>query len=103
MTSFYGKAGLAALLAQSDILVCLLPRTPETEDILDAQSLEKLPDGAGLINAARGEHIVADALLNALERGKLAHATLDAPQRTPACNLPVLGAPQNYRYPAYCV
>lgn len=83
VTSFHGKAGLAALLAQSDILVCLLPRTPETEDILDAQSLEKLPDGACLINAARGEHIVADALLNALDRGKLAHATLDVFRNEP--------------------
>ncbi|NBP72606.1 MAG: glyoxylate/hydroxypyruvate reductase A [Alphaproteobacteria bacterium] len=49
--SFHGEDGLFALLERSDILVCLLPLTPETEDVLDATTLGALPRGAVVINA----------------------------------------------------
>lgn len=74
---FTGAGGLAALLARSDILVNLLPLTPDTRGILDATTLAQLPAGASLINVARGGHLVELDLLRALDDGHLAHAILD--------------------------
>jgi len=72
-----GVRGLDEMLARSDILVCLLPMTPETENILDAGLFARLPRGAGLINAGRGRHLVEADLLAALDSGRLAAAVLD--------------------------
>jgi glyoxylate/hydroxypyruvate reductase A len=74
---FAGNERLAAFLARSDILVCLLPLTPATNGILNARTLGLLPKGAALINAARGAHLVVDDLLAALASGHLSGATLD--------------------------
>ena len=65
------------MLARSDILVCLLPLTPDTRGVLDAASLALLPRGAFLLNAARGGHVVQADLLAALDSGQLAGAALD--------------------------
>jgi glyoxylate/hydroxypyruvate reductase A len=59
------------------MLVCLLPLTVETENIINARTLAALPRGAYVINAARGEHVVDADLLAALDSGHLAGATLD--------------------------
>ncbi|MEE8444716.1 MAG: glyoxylate/hydroxypyruvate reductase A [Alphaproteobacteria bacterium] len=75
--SFHGEAGLARFLARTEILVCLLPLTPGTRDILNAGLFAGLPQGACLINAARGGHLIEDDLLAALESGQIAEATLD--------------------------
>jgi len=75
--SFHGPDGLAPFLARSEILVCLLPLTPATRDILCAANFARLPEGAFLINAGRGGHLVDADLLAALETGRIAHATLD--------------------------
>ncbi len=77
MCCYHGAAGLTSFLAASEILVCLLPLTPETENILDARLFAQLPDGASLINVARGDHLVEGDLLAALDSGRMAHATLD--------------------------
>lgn len=77
VTCFHGPDGLADLLACTDILVCLLPLTPETEGILCAGLFAQLPAGARLINAARGGHLVEEDLIPALETQQLLHATLD--------------------------
>ncbi|MCZ6496353.1 MAG: glyoxylate/hydroxypyruvate reductase A [Alphaproteobacteria bacterium] len=77
VTSFHGADGFLPFLNRSDILVCLLPLTPETEGILDASAFAALPSGAALINAARGGHVVEADLLAALDSGALGAATLD--------------------------
>lgn len=75
--SFHGADGFAPFLARSEILVCLLPLTPDTETILNADLFAKLPTGASLINAARGGHQVEDDILTALDSGRLSEVTLD--------------------------
>lgn len=77
VATYAGPEGLAALLAQADILVNLLPLTPATTGFLDAATLARLPAGASLINVARGGHLVESDLLRALDSGHLAHAILD--------------------------
>lgn len=83
LRSHAGDAQLAAFLADCDILVCLLPLTPATRHCLNARLFAQLPRGASLINVARGEHLVEDDLLQALDSGQLARATLDVFEREP--------------------
>ena len=77
VTSFHGADGFLPFLNRSDILVCLLPLTPETTDILDARAFAALPKGAALISVGRGPQVVEDDLLAALATGHLDGATLD--------------------------
>ena len=77
MTCHHGADGLPAVLAHSEILVTLLPHTPQTENIINAQTLAWLPRGARLINPGRGALIDDAALLDALDSGLVAGATLD--------------------------
>ena len=77
VTGFHGAEGLGPFLERTEILVCLLPLTPETEGIINADTLARLPRGAVVINAARGGHVVDDDLIKALDAGHLAAATLD--------------------------
>jgi glyoxylate/hydroxypyruvate reductase A len=80
---FAGATGLPRLLGRSEILVCLLPLTPETEGILNAGTLALLPKGAALINAARGAHLVEEDLLAALASGQISAAVLDVFREEP--------------------
>jgi glyoxylate/hydroxypyruvate reductase len=73
----YNSDGLEAFLAQTEILVCLLPLTDETSGILNAKLFEKLPAGAKVINVGRGQHLVEQDLLAALESGQISSAVLD--------------------------
>ena len=77
LLGYAGSTGLSALLVRSEILVCLLPLTAETEGILNASTFAMLPKGAALINAARGGHLVEEDLLAALASGRLSAAVLD--------------------------
>jgi len=75
--SYHGKDGLAPFLARSEILVVMLPLTPETEGLLDAKTLALLPRGAKFVNVGRGRLVDEDALIAALRSGQIAEATLD--------------------------
>jgi len=72
-----GEAALDGFLASCRVLVNLLPLTPQTENILNRQTLGRLLPGGYLINVARGAHLVDDDLLALLDSGHLAGATLD--------------------------
>lgn len=75
--SLHGDAGLAKALSSAAILVTLLPKTPETENLLNADRLALLPKGAVILNPGRGALIDDEALLAALDAGHVGHATLD--------------------------
>jgi glyoxylate/hydroxypyruvate reductase len=81
--TYAGPGGLFQLLPQSEILVCLLPLTLETEGILCARTFAALPRGAGLVNAGRGGHLVEEDLIRALDSGQLSAAALDVFQEEP--------------------
>ena len=83
ITCLSGDEGLRAALQRADILVLLLPLTDETENLLDADTLALLPEGAMIVNPGRGPLIDDDALIAALDRGHVAHATLDVFREEP--------------------
>ncbi|TDL75996.1 glyoxylate/hydroxypyruvate reductase A [Palleronia sediminis] len=78
VTSATGRDGLDRTLAGADIVVTLLPLTPDTECLLDAGRLAAMRPGAVLVNPGRGGLVDDAALIAALDRGHLGHATLDA-------------------------
>lgn len=80
---YSGAAGLQDFLAATRILVCLLPLTPDTEGILNRDTLSRLPPGGYLINVARGAHLVEEDLLALIEQGHMAGATLDVFRHEP--------------------
>jgi glyoxylate/hydroxypyruvate reductase A len=83
VTCFAGEDGLDAFLAGTRVLVCMLPLTPETSNLLDRPTLAKLPEGAFLINVARGGHVVDPDLLTLIRSGHIAAATLDVFRNEP--------------------
>lgn len=81
--TFAGADTLATFLSRCDILICLLPLTPQTRGVLDRRLFRALPRGASLINVGRGGHLDQDALLGALEYGQLNRAILDVTDPEP--------------------
>ncbi|PIF22468.1 glyoxylate/hydroxypyruvate reductase GhrA [Candidatus Pantoea floridensis] len=81
--SFHGRDRLNAFLDGTQVLIDLLPTTPETTNLIDSQLLRVLPHGACFLNLARGAHVVEADLLAALNSGKLAAAALDVFQTEP--------------------
>jgi len=77
VTSYAGDEQLSTFLSNTEILICLLPLTTKTENILNADLFAKLPQGAAIINPARGAHLVEADLIAALDCGSLSGATLD--------------------------
>jgi glyoxylate/hydroxypyruvate reductase len=75
---FHGADQLEPFLNQTDIAVCLLPLTAETEGIFNARTFAMMPKGAMLVNVGRGRHVVDKDLIAALDTGQLSHAALDA-------------------------
>jgi glyoxylate/hydroxypyruvate reductase A len=73
----HGPDGLAPSLRGAQIVVTLLPRTPGTENTLNAETLALCAPGAVILNPGRGALIDDDALLAALATGRIGHATLD--------------------------
>ena len=80
---FAGHDQLDAFLQASRVLVCLLPLTAETRDILNLKHLSLLRSGGYVINVARGAHLVDDDLLTLLDSDHLAGATLDVFRNEP--------------------
>jgi glyoxylate/hydroxypyruvate reductase A len=79
----HGPEGLIRALDGADIVVTLLPKTPETENILNAQTLALTAPGAAILNPGRGPLIDDAALLAALDSGQLGQATLDVFRQEP--------------------
>ena len=75
---FHGRDQLERFLNQTDIAVCLLPLTRETEGIFCARTFAMMPRGAMLVNVGRGKHVVEADLIRALDLGQLSYAALDA-------------------------
>jgi len=77
VTTFHGMDNLKKAVLDADYIVCLLPLTRETENILDKSFFRQLKKGSCLINVGRGGHLDEDALLEALADGRPATACLD--------------------------
>ena len=107
--SYSGKEGIQTLLRRTNILVCLLPLTSETQGLLNEQTLAVLPKGAAVINFSRGSILHIKALTGLLDSGHLSHAVLDVfdeeplPPESPLWThpritvLPHIAAPTNIR------
>ncbi len=79
----YSEAELDVFLAQTNILVCLLPLTEQTQEILDLELFKKLKKPAYLINAGRGEHLVEEDLIYGIDTNTLTGACLDVFEKEP--------------------
>ncbi|HLX02055.1 MAG TPA: NAD(P)-dependent oxidoreductase, partial [Trinickia sp.] len=83
VTAYAGAEQLDAFLDGVKVLVNLLPSTPDTNDVLNRNTFAKLARGAYLVNVARGAHLVEADLLEALQDGQIAAATLDVFRNEP--------------------
>ena len=79
----YGAEALPQMLGECDYVAAILPSTTETRDLFDAEMLAHMKEGATLINAGRGDLIVEEDLLAALDAGQVGHAVLDVFQTEP--------------------
>jgi glyoxylate/hydroxypyruvate reductase A len=81
--SFSGIDTLDGFLAGTRVLVCMLPLTKETSNLLDRSRLSQLPEGAYVINVARGAQLAEPDLLALIKAGHIAGATLDVFRNEP--------------------
>jgi glyoxylate/hydroxypyruvate reductase A len=80
---FFGEQGLAQVLVKTDILISLLPLTPQTKYILDIKTLSLIPKGGQIINFSRGAVINTEDLVTLLDNNHLKHAVLDVFEKEP--------------------
>ena len=83
VTAFAGEGEKQQFLATTEILVCLLPLTHETQGILNKKLFLQLPKGAHIINVARGGHMVDEDLIAMIDNGHLSGASLDVYHQEP--------------------
>jgi D-3-phosphoglycerate dehydrogenase / 2-oxoglutarate reductase len=88
-----GVGGVEELLGRADIVTLHVPKTPETVNLIDAEAIAAMRQGARLINCARGELVDLDAVVAGLESGKLAGAALDVFPSEPFTEHPVFARP----------
>lgn len=79
----YGTDDLDSVLAASDFVVVLVPLTDETQGMIGADALRAMKDGAWLINVARGEVVDEEAMIAALQSGRIGGAVLDVFEEEP--------------------
>jgi glyoxylate/hydroxypyruvate reductase len=87
---YFSKNQLSDFLLEINVLICLLPLTPETQGILNLEFFKKCNEGTYLINVARGKHLVEEDLIHALDAGYLSGALLDVYHSEPL--------PQNHAF-----
>ncbi|PHQ80809.1 MAG: glyoxylate/hydroxypyruvate reductase A [Thalassobium sp.] len=83
ITCLHGSAGLNQALTDAEILILLLPLTPLTHNLINAERIAHLAKGGFVINPGRGALIDDGALRAALDSGRIAHATLDVFRHEP--------------------
>jgi glyoxylate/hydroxypyruvate reductase A len=110
-----GSDGLSELLAETNILISMLPSTPDTQELLNFEALETMPQKASFINFGRADVVNLEALTHHLDSGHLAHAVLDVfdveplPAKDPIWShpsitiLPHIAAPTNHQTAAKIV
>jgi D-3-phosphoglycerate dehydrogenase len=79
--------------AEADIITIHLPKTPETENWLNAEAFAKMKDGVRVVNVARGQLLDDQALVEALQSGKVAGAAIDVFRDEPVTDHPLFGMP----------
>jgi D-3-phosphoglycerate dehydrogenase len=84
-----GAESIEELLGRSDLVTVHTPKTPETINLIDAEAIAAMKDGARLVNCARGELVDLDAVMAGLESGKLAGAALDVFPSEPFTEHPI--------------
>jgi len=88
-----GLDDLDELYARADVITLHVPKTPETVNLIDADAIAAMKDGARIVNCARGELVDLDALLAGLESGKVGGAALDVFPAEPFTDHPILSRP----------
>jgi len=83
VVTYAGSDQLAAMLPKCDVVVCLLPLTPQTTGILSTPLLDRMKRGAALVHLGRGAQMVTKDVVAALDAGQLGHAYLDVFETEP--------------------
>ncbi len=97
-----GREELHAFLNQTRVLINLLPNTAQTVGIINSELLDQLPDGAYVLNLARGVHVQEADLLAALDSGKLKGAMLDVFSRTVTAGKSIMAPSASRHDAAHC-
>jgi D-3-phosphoglycerate dehydrogenase len=91
----FERVDLSDLFARSSAVTLHLPLTPDTRGFVGSDLLERMPTGSYLVNTSRGGLVDLDALLGALQSGRLAGVALDVlPQEPPPSDHPLLTHPR---------